>query len=504
MTLISKKHKKMPLQTNAWILIVIVLLNASTCFSHMETINIDSRNFDCYTADNNIRDIATTSDSSKIWTAGDGGLFLYHKNGSLIRKFTRKDGLSCNNIQEILMTQTNGIWLASLQGVIKYKNNVFVSFDMNTGLSDNRVYALGCDKSGNIYAGTHKGINILQNNRFSPLDDTHEFARRSVLDIHCSTDGSMWFAKNNALSHLLQPGTWEIFQKDILRTSKRSDIINNSLLCIVTDRKGQPLIGTRSGLGLLKDGSWQKSLYKERFHKTSGIKDNYIACIAIDSDKNIWIGHGDSKDYDKPPGLACFKNNKWTYITTENGLISDCIYKIRIDNRDRKWLASNAGGMCLNNGEIIAYATSNALPANCILKIQKIAEDTVGILAGSKVTVYHNGSPEKNQTSHSLSATRERRHDILNAEFSRNSLPEEIRRMRPRVIITDTSGNKWIGTARHGLLRYDGKSWTEILLHGYSLPHEITDLCFENDNILWIGSASEGAIRMKIPGKSDQ
>ena len=497
------KHKNISLYAKYGILIAFVFLSASNCMGKMKTINIGNNDFDCYTANNRLNDIAPSHDLTKVWCAGDGGLFLYKRDGTLLRSFTRKDGLACNNLREILLTPDNIIWLASLQGVMKYQNDTFTIFDKNTGLNDNRVYSLGSDENGRIYAGTHKGICVLKNNKFSPFDDTHEFARRSVLNIHRSIDGSMWFVKNNALSHFLKPKNWKIFQKDILQTETHNDIINNSLLCIATDSKGQPLIGTRLGLGHFKNGKWEKTIYKDRFTQKYDIMDNNIACLAIDSSDDIWIGHGDSKDYDKSLGLAHLKDDKWIYRTTENGLISDCIYRIRIDSDNRKWLATDEGGMCIDNTNITYYIVSNTLPANCISKIEKISDNTVSILAGNHLTIWENGKPKKNMNYADISGKKESKHNARKSISSRKNLPREIHRMNPRVIITDANKNQWICTAKHGLLRYDGESWAEILLQGRRAPAEITDLCFENEYILWVGTASEGAIRIKIPCKSD-
>lgn len=444
-----------------------------------ETVDLASESFDCYTAGFRLTDILPASGGDGVWSAGAGGLFHYRNDGTFVRKYTRKDGLSSHNIQQLLIGNDGALWIASTKDVMRLKGDELVVFGATEGLTDERVYTIGMDGNGVIYAGTHKGVCRFDGERFTPFDDTHEFARRRVRDIHRAGDGTLWFAKENGVSHYISEGRWEIYQKDPLRPGKRSDIGSNNALCIASDLQGRILLGTKLGLTVSSGTGWKRYLYRERFNDGTGLKDNRIETLAVDSNNYVWIGHGDSKDFDRPVGVTYFKDEEWHHLTMDEGLISDRVYRIRVSNDNTKWMATSDGGMSWKDGQIVTYPAKSELPVNRILDIVRVGENTVAINAGNRMSVYENG-----------------------LKIKESEVTAKIRSPRSEIMATSPDGIRWSWSRKTGLQKEAGKERVRYRLNGRAFPREITALCFEREDVLWVGTASEGAIRIRLSAEA--
>ncbi|MFC1452757.1 hypothetical protein ACFLSJ_05365 [Verrucomicrobiota bacterium] len=296
---------------------------------------------------------------NRAWAASDGGLLLFDEaSGKLLRKYTRRDGLPSNRLTELLPMPDGTLWIASLRGVARLRGDDITVFSESEGLTDGRVYCVAAGPDGLVYVGTHRGICRLDGQRFEPVNDTHEFARRPTYHIHAAGDGTLWFAKKNALTCRRGPGKWETFQNDPLRRGRRGKIVSNSLLCVTTDSQHRPWVGTKLGIGCYAGLSWRHIFYRERLFK-GGIADNRIVSLDFDARGRLWLSHGDSRDFDTALGVGVLETTRpdapCSYLTTADGLPSDCVYRVRIDEQDRAWLATSQGGCCVEGGRITLY-----------------------------------------------------------------------------------------------------------------------------------------------------
>jgi len=56
-------------------------------------------------------------------------------------------------------------------------------------------------------------------------------------------------------------------------------------------------------------------------------------------------------------------------------------------------------------------------------------------------------------------------------------------------VVVDKYNNKWVGSIDHGLMKFDGKSWTSYENSGILSSNVITDLLIDSKDRLWVGSA---------------
>ncbi|MFN3134724.1 MAG: two-component regulator propeller domain-containing protein [Candidatus Kryptonium sp.] len=79
----------------------------------------------------------------------------------------------------------------------------------------------------------------------------------------------------------------------------------------------------------------------------SGLPDNWVYAIAIDSQGNKWIGTWGG-------GLAKFDGVNWTvYNTSNSGLPSNVVYAIAIDGQGNKWIGTGGGLGVYREGGVI-------------------------------------------------------------------------------------------------------------------------------------------------------
>ena len=617
-------------------LVVVVAVLACRCASpQVDTLEIEPGRVRCFTATDRVFDVRPAPGGDDLLVATEGGLLHYGPDGELRRKWTRRDGLPGHTLRAIETTDDGTVWIAAAQGLIRLSDGRVRSYTTDDGLNDNRVYTLALDGRGRLFAGTHRGVSLLDGDRFVPFNDTHEFSRRPTYDIHADASGSVWFAKQNSLTQHQEDGRWRTFQRDPARSGPKSDIVSNSVRHVVTDRHGRPWIGTPRGLGYFDEAEWKHLFHNSRHGSSRGLQDNRVAALALDREGSLWVGHGDSVESGRTLGLARSEGSGWHYFDEQDGLPSNRVYRVRVDEQGTAWIATARGAARYAAGRFETYHDAGELPANRILQLAGFGDDRVAVLTGAGIAQFDRGErrvleppphgdvqsiavaagvlyagtrnhglwihsddgwiPDPTLGSSAIrslasaSATsvavwvlhdrglsygapgawkteggfREAGAERLSRLFvgpgnrvwisgvgeqreligigaagsllSRSILHQPLlahvgfdgagsawlasgdglvnltddRRLEPplrdfvpRVTARDTAGRLWVGTAKNGLLRFDGGSWVQILLHGRPLPFEITDLLFENDDTLWIGTAGEGALRIELDARA--
>jgi ligand-binding sensor domain-containing protein len=163
----------------------------------------------------------------------------------------------------------------------------------------------------------------------------------------------------------------------------------------------------------------------------------------------------------------------WTTYNTSNSQIpTNQVSKVRVDNRNNKWIGTSSDGLLKFDGtSFTVYNTSNSgIPDNSINDIY--IEDN-GILWVS---------------------TREgfAKFDGINwTTFNQQNLnlPDNY----ITSIVEDKTGIYWIGTLNGGLIKFDG---VEVTIYNYSnsgLPlNYVSTITVDENNLKWIGTWGEG------------
>jgi streptogramin lyase len=260
-------------------------------------------------------------------------------------------------------------------------------------------------------------------------------------------------------------------------------------------------VGTAGGLVKLNKSTGEFIVYDKWNTKLPG---NYVTAIAIDEQRNKWIGTWGG-------GLAKFDGVNWTvYNTSNSGLPDNYVYAIAIDEQGNKWIGTNGGGLARFDGvNWTVYNTSNSgLPFDnvSVIMINKDGNKWIGTDGGGLVkfdgvnwTVYNtsnSGLPHNSVWAIAIDEQRNKwigtragivKFDGVNWIVYKTSsgLPDNW----VRSIAIDEQGNKWIGTLG-GLAKFDGVNWTVYNTSNSRLPDNyVRAIAIDGQGNKWIGTS---------------
>jgi PAS domain S-box-containing protein len=240
-------------------------------------------------------------------------------------------------------------------------------------LNDDRVMSLHFDRQGILWIGTFGGgLNRLDlsTGDFAHYvhdpDDPNSLSRNGVTTILDDSAGNLWVGTyRGGLNRLRRDGkSFDRFRHD---PDNPSGLSNERILALHEDSFGDLWIGTDGG-GLnryIPESSTFESIQQDRENLQSLSSDHPWA-ITEDPEGNLWIGTqggGVSRwsAADRHVGRPNF-----TRYTKRQGLLSDIIYAVLVDNQGSVWLSSDRGLTQLDpdTGNLSHFDASHGLQSN--------------------------------------------------------------------------------------------------------------------------------------------
>ncbi len=326
---------------------------------------------------NNIVDIIQDGNGN-IWLATDsGGINIF--DGNEITRFTGSDDLEEGlGINSLYRDATNHIWIGmGNQGIYLWHptDSVFTNLRERNqdGLESDNIKTIFQDSWGDYWFGTSGGglskyyFSDQQFTNYSEIDGLND---KEVYAISRDTSGRLWLATSRGVS---------IYDKKTFYPySENYDFVNVKVRTIFADRQGRIWIGTE-GKGLaLYDG-----ISHRYFKSWDGIGGDLIQDITQDSAGNIWIAMADA-------GIARLATDQRdstgnSYLITRfgqaAGVPASNIYDLHIDQKERVWFATRTHGIGYfeNDSTIVNFDRADGLPAS---EVRTLTEDNLGNLWG--------------------------------------------------------------------------------------------------------------------------
>ncbi len=351
------------------------------------------------------------------------------------------NGLPNNSLYSIIQTRDGYLWLATLDGLVRYDGVRFMVFNTANSkwLPHNRFTALYEDRQGALWIGTeggglvhHKaGKSVIYTKKDGLPDEVitaieqDEAGKLLVATFYgfARLEGDRFVSY---LPPLPQPhrvfgfgerkgGAWNFGQTgphklgDAIALSYRTLKIPDGTIVYSAheDRSGVLWIGTEAGLIRLQNGS------PRLFTEKDGLPKAAVKIVKEDRAGNFWIGTND--------GLYQFKDGSFIKL----GLAGNRITDILQDREGILWITTGNGLWRMSKQVVTAYTDKQGLAAN---NVYPIYEDRAGrVWLGTwerGVTVYQAG------------------------RFRPFSLYPELLRFLVTAFAEDASGRLWIGA--HG------------------------------------------------------
>lgn len=203
--------------------------------------------------------------------------------------------------------------------------------------------------------------------------------------------------------------------------------------------------------GLFAQNTWMTLTTNE------GLISNSVKCLDVDNQGNIWIGTEN--------GVSMYDGNSFTNYTTADGLSNNSILSILVDSQNNIWFGTMGGGVSKFDGSNwTVYTTSDGLASTLVYAIFEDSNSdmwfgtTSGVskFDGTNWTTYNSSS---GLTSNVVSDVNE-----------------------------DSQGNIWVGLWSTGISIFDGTNWSNIDTNTTLVYNQVTRIFRDNNDYMWVGT----------------
>lgn len=309
----------------------------------------------------------------------NGGVCIYDLSGKLISNFLKN-----KSITFLTRDHENGIWVSTLSSGVFYSKNPEIKSHYFG--DDNHVYNLSRDGIGNLWVSLYNGKVYQKNNLSFNLKYTSKSKSPIPID-YCSNKRALTVNGNGNLSlnnvHLLDTiGTYTTisYQDDIILLG------GSSAFCMVKNKRETKYISKQriKDLSLADKGIYlgtQRGLffYDTLTNQEIKLPQTELSCRIEDIDRK-----GDQYYIATLGSGVIMMNSDTLYmISKENGLYSNLINEVYLENDSILWACTNAGLNRIKftpNGEYVVsgLSTNNGLVYNNITDVEVI-NDTIWV-----------------------------------------------------------------------------------------------------------------------------
>ena len=304
----------------------------------------------------------------RCWFANFGnGVAMYDPERGEFQRFSQVNGLSSDFINGMLEDHEGNIWFSSRGGgLTKYSPNNFISFDFDPVIDGNLVRRIFQDSQGKLWFGlagtgivSYDGETLtpFSKDQFPGISNVRGFAeigpntlllvsingiyhfdgRRATevstyygLPANAAYSGilmdsdTIWLPTLNLGLIKLVGGESEVF------SIQSGDLQSNILNSVFRDSKGTLWLCANNGIGRYRNGNFKW------YSLEDGLKYPIVLQATEDPLGRIWFAS-------YLGGIHILDGDKFTYLTTEDGLVSDNIYSLITDREGYIWAGTQNG-----------------------------------------------------------------------------------------------------------------------------------------------------------------
>jgi len=303
----------------------------------------------------------------------------------------------------------------------------------------------------------------------------------------CQDDkGYIWFATTGGLSRF-DGQTFVNYTKD-------DGLLNNKIKSLHKDNQGNIWIGSQGGLTMF-NGSTFKTFPFPKKQKDLG---NEIFSICQAKDSSLWLATNKS-------GVANFKQGKYTFLSTKDGLNHFFIRSVTCDDEGVIWIGSRKGINTYKNGKLSIFRINGKINVNVSdIKVGRKGEIFISTINQGFYS-YFRGNTKKeknfpsinvrsihidaNQTIWLASKT-----GVIKLDNNYQFWDEKIGMPSKDItqVFSDNEDNIWMCTRGQGVLRLTNEALTSYDQLGLN---EVMSITQDKHRNLWFGTYSQGIVK---------
>lgn len=405
------------------------------------------------------------SRDSTIWVGTFGeGVFKITKDTTININIDNSD-LSTNNILKLYEDNLGNIWAGTfLGGVCKVSETAFYSYTKKSGFSDPSISVMHELEDGSILmASMSGGLNVYKDGIVTEHKYNKVVRGNRVTSIFEDKESNLWMASDGNGVYKFSP-EGEVKHFNVASGNLPSD----QIFSIFQSSDNAMWFGTYGdGLIRFKNGEL-KSFTKEYVR---GLNSNQIMSIQEDTKGNIWLATNGG-------GVSRYDGKNFEKFELKD---AEDFVSIQRDIFGNLWFASNGGGVFLYNGkEFVSYTTEDGLSSNNVnlISIDNANNLWIGTEKGINKIIFE------------LKDTLGRVDYLIN-KIERYNTEDGLIGIETNEgsVLQDSKGNLWFGTVK-GVSKYNpsadrfNMNRPEVQLTGLRLNYEVTDWSEYADSIM--------------------
>jgi len=312
--------------------------------SKISILGIENFNQNNGLLDSKIRCITEDREGNILIGTKENGLLIY--KGSQFVSYNLKDGLISNQVWSIIEDKSGNNWFATNKGISVFNNAKLVrNFERGNGLFADEVRFIKQDKKGGIWIGTW-GDGVMKYNEISDKFEMNfrvnsHMSQPLIQALEVDESNNLWVGTTDGLVY------YEIETGLVDRLTQSNGLGGNDITVLYTDSKNTLWVGARGkGISKINGSTITKVELERRFT---------AQCFVEDKEGNLWIGT-------EGQGVLIFNGDKIIKeYTVTDGLLSDYISLLNIDDKGDVWIGTNKGLNRFNKATNYFYSYSEGV-----------------------------------------------------------------------------------------------------------------------------------------------
>ena len=309
---------------------------AAVCTLQGNKISIQVINYTDGLPDNIIRKIIPESDHSVLLATEDAGILRYDLSSKKHEDFL-DHSWSYGPVSDIKI-KDDKIWIAVPQkGLLVYDRNINqeILYSQDQVHSLHAIRILEKDQEGNIWIGTKSGILRTPGDGLQFMERPEPGGSANILAVTVDHQDNIWFSSKDGL--LKRPLN---SKSENIKPLANTPFNRYTVISLYTDSKGYIWAGLY-GEGVLRINPATGKIR----HLSQELRNGNILSIA-GHENTVWLGTlgGSSRIT-----LLDDESLDITNFSSKDGLASDFIYQVFLENSQRVWFATDGEGIAMMN-----------------------------------------------------------------------------------------------------------------------------------------------------------
>lgn len=411
--------------------------------------------------------IAQTPDGY-LWLGTEFGLLQFDGHRTVPWQPPAGEQLPSNNIWDLLVARDGTLWIATLKGLVSWKDRKFTNYAEVTG---QRVWPLLQDREGTIWFGAYSPSRLcaVQSGKIQCYG-AGSFGS-AVGALYEDPMGSLWVSAAT--------GLWQWKPGPPKQYTFPRGVIDVGSLIEVDD--GTLVLATNDGLKQLVGG-------KIRSYALPGINGNGRPTRFLrSSDGSLWVG--------TQQGLLHLHQGRVDTFGIADGLSGDLVERLFEDHEGNVWVSTQDGLDRFREYAIPRVSRSQGLASSVIFSVQATMDGTIWVGASNSlnrwrngvVTVYgRRGAPGKNVN---------RSAEDVSAGRAVTKIGDGELTGTPRSLGKDDRERFWVST-NSGVFYLDGNRFTRVV--GFQGRNTYPGIAGDGRGNVWIGDGVLGLFHLTL------